>query len=174
MELFEVMLGRRSVRNYTSDAIDGAKLDKIMAAGLLAPTSRNKKPCEFILVQDRGMLVKLSEAKAAGSAMLAGASAAIVVIADSDRSDVWIEDSSIALTYMHLMATELGVGSCWVQCRNRKTADGGDSEVYVREVLSIPDRYRSVGILSLGVAGIELPLRSIEIADGEKIHREHY
>lgn len=174
MELFEAMLRRRSVRTYTEEPIDDALLTKILQAGLLAPTSRNKKPCELILVRGRETLALLSKAKAAGSAMLKDAAAAIVVIADSDKSDVWIEDASIALTYLHLAATDLGVGSCWVQCRNRQTAEGSDSEDYVKQLLAIPERYRIVGILSLGIAK-EMPegLPIGEI-DREKLHVEQY
>lgn len=174
MELFEAMQKRRSVRSYTGELIDDALLDKLLQAGLLAPTSRNKKPCEFILVRNREVLTSLARAKAAGSAMLKDAAAAIVVIADSEKSDVWIEDASIALTYLHLAATDLGIGSCWVQCRNRQTAEGGDSEDHVKQMLAIPQRYRLVGILSLGIAKDVPAPHSIEDADCAKIHNDRF
>lgn len=174
MELFESMQKRRSVRSYTGEPIDEATLDKLLSAGGLAPTSRNKKPCELITVRSKETLALLAKAKAAGSAMLADAAAAIVVIADSEKSDVWIEDAAIMLTYLHLAATDLGLGSCWVQCRNRKTAQDGDSEDYVKQVLSVPARYRIVGILSLGWAK-EMPApHPIGEIEREKLHFERY
>ena len=53
MELMDIILNRRSVRKYTGDAIPDEKIDNILLAGLLAPTSRNLKPCEFYLIQDK-------------------------------------------------------------------------------------------------------------------------
>ena len=56
MELNDVMLKRRSVRQYTDEPIHADKLEQILKAGLIAPTSMNRKPCEFIVVQDKAML----------------------------------------------------------------------------------------------------------------------
>ncbi|MGN0093861.1 MAG: nitroreductase family protein, partial [Methanobrevibacter sp.] len=96
-------------------------------------------------------LNNLSESKRSGSRMLKGANTAIVVCADSDKADTWIEDSSIALSYMNLMAEEQGIGSCWVQIHLRKTATDKNSEDYVRELFNLDEKYRIVGILSLGI-----------------------
>ena len=85
------------------------------------------------------------------AAMLKDAAAAIVVFGDSDKADTWIEDSSIALTYMHLMAAEQKVGSCWVQIHMRRSKDGNDAEENVRKIMNVPDNYRVIGILSLGM-----------------------
>lgn len=174
MELFEAMQKRRSVRRYTGEPITAEQIDRLLAAGLLAPSSRNQKPCELIAVQEKGLLEKLSHTKAAGSSMLKDAAAAIVVIADSEKSDVWIEDASIMLTYLHLAATDLGLGSCWIQCRNRKTAADGDSEVYVRESLSIPERYRIVGILSLGSVEEAPAPHTFDEIDRTKLHTDRF
>lgn len=174
MELFEAMQKRRSVRSYTREPIDDATLDKLLAAGLLAPSSRNKKPCELIAVRAKETLTQLAQAKSAGSAMLKDAAGAVVVIADSEISDVWIEDASIMLTYLHLAATDLGLGSCWIQCRNRKTEKGGDSEEYVKQVLDLPERFRIVGILSLGFMKETLSPHLIDEIDREKLHSERY
>ena len=64
--------------------------------------------------------------------MLAGADSAVVVIADPEKTDVWTEDCSIAMAYMHLAADSLGLGSCWIQgppekCSGRQN-DRGVSE----------------------------------------------
>lgn len=151
MELMDVMLKRHSIRKYADEPVPQEKLDKILEAARLAPTSKNRKPCEFFVVTDRETLIALSSAKSSGGAMLADAGAAIVVFADTNKADTWIEDSSIALTYMHLMATDQGLGSCWVQMYLRKDSDGGDAEDNVRRIMSAPDSYRVVGILSVGV-----------------------
>ena len=147
MELLDIMLKRRSIREYTDCKIADDKLDKIITAGLLAPTSRNRKPCELIVVKNKETLLKLSKSKNAGSAMLESSNCAIVVVADSQKADTWIEDSSIALAYMDLMATECDVASCWVQSHLRQTSDDTDSEEYIRELFDLDEKYRVVGIL---------------------------
>ncbi len=170
MELYDVILKRRSVRNYTSEKIPEEKLRRIIEAGLLAPTSRNRRPCEFYVIRDKAMLKSLSEVKPAGGAMLKDCAAAVVVAGDSDKADTWIEDSSIALVLMQLMATDLGVGSCWCQIRLRGSSSGTDAESCVRGLISAPDNYRIVGILALGMPENMPEPHSPCDADWSKVH----
>lgn len=169
MELLNIMLKRRSVREYNDENIPEEKLEKILQAGLLAPTSRNRKPCEFYLVKNKEILKKLSKSKASGSSMLEKANAAIVVVADSQKADTWIEDSSIALAYMDLMATQQDVGSCWCQSHLRFSADEEKSEEVIRNIFSLNDNYRIVGILSLGLTDNRPEAHCIDDIDENKI-----
>ena len=170
MDLLDVMLKRRSVRKYSDDEIPKEKMNKILQAGLLAPTSRNRKPCSFLVVDSKDALEKLSESKESSSKFLKNANKAIVVVANTLISDTWIEDSSIALAFMHLMAAEQDIGSCWVQIHLRKSNSGQSSEDYVREVLGIDDYFRIVGILALGVPFREVKGYEIEDIDKERVH----
>ena len=170
MDLLDVMLKRRSIRKYRKDEIPNEKLNKILQAGLLAPTSRNRKPCSFLVVDNKEALEKLSESKESSSKFLKNANKAIVVVANSLISDTWIEDSSIALAFMHLMAAEQDIGSCWVQIHLRTAKNGESSEDYVREVLGIDDYFRIVGILALGVPFYEVKGYKIEDIDKDRVH----
>lgn len=170
MDLYDVILKRRSVRSYTAEEIPEEKLRRIIEAGLLAPTSRNRKPCEFFVIKDKAMLKSLSEVKPAGGAMLKDCAAAVVVAGDGDKADTWIEDSSIALSYMQLMAAEQGVGSCWCQVHLRGSRSGSDAESCVRGLISAPDNFRIVGILALGMPENELEPHSPGDADWSKVH----
>ena len=144
-------------------------MDKILKAALLAPTSRNRKPCNFMVVERKETLQKLSKSKDHGAGFLKDTDKAVVVVADSLIADTWIEDSSIALTYMHLMAAELNIGSCWVQIHLR-TKDGKDSEEIVRDILKIDDHYRIVGIMGLGHSDDIPEPHSLDELDKTKIH----
>ena len=106
--------------------------------------------------------------------MLEGADTAIVVIADPEKTDVWTEDCSIAMSNMHLMADSLGVGSCWIQGRLREAPDGRTTEEYLRELLQFPDGYKLEAILSLGIANKHPEPHSMEDLLMDKIHREKY
>ncbi len=149
MSLIDVMFKRRSTRKFNDENISKDELDLILKSALLAPTSMNRKPCNFMVVERTETLKELSKSKDHGADLIAGANKAIVVVADSMVADTWIEDSSIALTHMHLMATELDIGSCWVQIHLR-SKDDKDSEEIVRDILKIDGHYRIVGILALG------------------------
>lgn len=76
--------------------------------------------------------------------MLADADAAIIVIGDTEKSDAWIEDCSIAMILMQLEATELGIGSCWVQCRGRTTPQGTGTEDRIKSLFGT---WISIGLL---------------------------
>ena len=128
MEFFEVLKKRKSVRKYNGKDIPEETLERILAAGNLAPSGKNLRPVEMIVVKDREMLDRLSRVRTAGAGMLTGANCAIVVIGDSERADTWTEDCSIAMTCMHLCAVDCGVGSCWIQMRMRKDENGGEAE----------------------------------------------
>ena len=75
MNLTEILLNRRSIRRYKDEPIPEETLRGILTAGLLAPTSRNLKPCRFAVVRDKTTLEALSHAKAAGGAFLKEAGA---------------------------------------------------------------------------------------------------
>lgn len=171
-ELLEIMRTRRSIRQYTEEDIPEAALEAILQAGLLAPTSRNKRPWEYFVVRDRQRLVQLSQAKLHGAAMLAGCKAAIAVFADSELSDTWIEDSSIALAYMDLMTASMGIGSCWVQIRMRKDEAGGDAEDNVRRILNVDLPLRMVGILALGMPAQKREAYALDALLWDKVHQE--
>ena len=161
MELLKLLQSRRSIRKYTGDRISDETLEKILQAGLLAPSSRAIYPVELVAVRDKEMLRRLSECKAAGAAMLKNADAAIVVVGDTAKSDAWIEDCSITMTLMMLEATEQGVGNCWVQCRGRQTSEGTSTEERIRSLLDIPDNFGVLAILSLGMPAEELAPREL-------------
>ena len=115
MELLELMRTRRSVRAYANKPVPQEYLDTILEAASLAPTIRNRKPCKFIIVSERSFLEDLTRTKSNTAEFMAKAGAAIVVAVDSNISDIWVEDSWIAMTYMMLAAEALGLACCWVQ-----------------------------------------------------------
>lgn len=174
MTLLEMMRNRRSVRSYTGEAIPEEKLELILKAGLLSASGRAIRPWEFIVVRDKETLAKLATSRAAGAKMLEGADAAIVVVGDEDKADTWIEDSCIAMANMHLMADEIGLGSCWIQGRMRLAADGRTTEEVVRELLQIPANYRLEAILSLGMIDEHPKAYELDDLHYEKIHKEMF
>ena len=50
MDFTDILLKRKSVREYSGEDVSKEQLNKILEAGLLSPTSRNLKPCNFLIV----------------------------------------------------------------------------------------------------------------------------
>lgn len=174
MSFLEILQNRHSVRKYTGEKIPDAALQQVIQAGLLSPSSRSICPWELIVVRDPQTLQKMSECREGAAKMLAGASAAIVVIGDAEKSDVWVEDCSIVMSNMHLMADSLGLGSCWIQGRLRKAENGQSTEDYLREVLGYPAGYALEAILSLGMPSTHPSKRELTDLPMNKVHFEQY
>ena len=178
MNLLEIMQKRHSIRKYTEEAIPEESLRTVVQAGLLSASSRSIRPWELIVVRDRDTLKKMSDCRV-------GASAAIVVIVNPGISDVWIEDCSIVMSNMHLMADSLGLGSCWIQGRLREAADGQTTEDYLRELLGYPERQGGrerdsvlsdvlEAVLSLGMPQAHPAKTELSELSMDKVHWEKY
>ncbi|MBO6046485.1 MAG: nitroreductase family protein [Erysipelotrichaceae bacterium] len=148
-DLIQAMLSRHSIRQYTDEPLQEEHLQMILLAGMCAPSSRNLKSGHMIVVKDKTMLEKLSQAKTAGGQMLKNAACAIVVYGDASASDAWIEDCSLMMGQMHLAADDMGVGSCWVQIRNRHNASES-ADATIKRLLSLKETDCVEAILSLG------------------------
>lgn len=174
MELLEMMCRRRSVRSYTTEPVPEEAVEKILQAGLLSASGKAIRPWEFILVRNRETLNALSGCRTAPVKMLREADCAIAVIANGEKSDVWVEDCSVAMANMHLMADSLGLGSCWVQGRLREASDGRTAEEFVRDLLGYPETYHLEAILTLGMPDDRPAPHSLDQLSMDKIHREKF
>ena len=173
-ELMEYMIKRRSVRKYSDEPVTEDQIKKILTAALLSPSGHSKYPCEFIIVKDRETLKNLSHCRVGVAKMLNNASCAIITIADKDKADTIIEDSAISMMSMHLMASSLNLGSCWIQLRLREAEDGRSSEDFVRELLNIPGNYLCQAILSIGNLEKTPKPHDIDKLNFDKIHNEKF
>ena len=135
--LIDLLRTRRSIRQFQDKAVEPEKIELLIEAVLRSPSSRSLNPWEFIVVTHKGTIEKLSLAKAHGSKFMKNAALAVVVCADPAASDVWIEDTSIATLILHLAACDLGLGSCWVQIRQREHDSSTSAEQYVRDLLGV-------------------------------------
>jgi nitroreductase len=148
--MIELLRKRRSIRKYTKETVAKESLDILTEALLRSPSSQNNQPWEFIIVNEPELLSKLSQAKEHGSSFLKNAPLGIVVCADSAKSDVWIEDCSVASILVQMSAQSLGLRSCWIQVRNRAHDKNTTSEEYIRGVLGIPENIMVESIISIG------------------------
>ncbi|MGN0068806.1 MAG: nitroreductase family protein [Prevotella sp.] len=152
MDFKDLVQRRRSHRRFTGDPVDASDLQLILRAALMSPTAKNCRAWQFVVVDDKLALEKLSDAKDNGAALIKGAPLAIVVLGDPAANDCWVEDGSIAAISMQYQAEELGLGSCWVQMRGRGLPDGVSADEVIRGILNLPDNLHVLCVVAIGHA----------------------
>ena len=165
---------RRSIRMYKDIPIEEEKLNMIIRNALIAPSSRGKRPWEFIVVSDKSTLENLSLAREHGSSFIKNAAVAIVVVVDYEKCDVWIEDASIAAYTVQLSAFNLGIESCWIQIREREHSHIESAEIYIKKILHVPENFKVECIIALGYSDEEKNAYTDADMDFSKIHNNKF
>ena len=170
----ELIEKRRSIRRYTSQPLEQWQIEQLAEAALRAPSSRGLNPWEFIFVTERRLLEQLARSKPHGSSFLAEAALGVVVCGNPQVSDVWVEDTSIASIFLHLAAAAMGLGSCWIQIRNRKHTDDVPAETYVADLLQLPASMHVESMIAIGNAAESKPPHPRETLPRNKVHWQRY
>lgn len=154
MEFFELLDKRHSVRKYDDRPVDRELLDTIVKAAQTAPSSRNSKSSAFMIIDDKDVLDAVSKMRDSGSALIKNAAAAIVVLGDESKTDLWSDNCAISATFVHLTAAAMDLGSCWVHVNGRPHISSdpaqGTAEDYLRELLGIKDGIRIYCVVAIG------------------------
>ncbi len=148
--LLDLLQTRRSIRQFTAQAVEEKKITRLLQAALLSPSSKGNTPWHFVVVRDADCIAKLATAKPHGATFLKNAPLAIVVCGDTRQSDVWVEDCSIATLLLHLEAADLGLGSCWVQLRLRPHGEGLNACQFTAQLLGLPEHIEPLAIVGIG------------------------
>ncbi len=172
--LLDLLRTRRSVRQFQDKPVEKEKIDIVVESMLRSPSSRGINPWEFVVVREPQMLKDLSVTKPHGASFIKNAPLAIVVCGDSSKSDVWVEDCSIASLIIHLTATDLGLGSCWVQVRQREHDGKTTSDEYVKKLLGLGENIAVEAIIAIGYAKEEKPGHAASSLLYDKVSYEKY
>ena len=170
----ELVQLRRSHRKFTDEEISAEDVKLILRAALMSPTSKSQRGWQFVVVDDRGDLEKLADAKDMGSQFLKGAPLAVVVLGDPLLNDCWVEDGSLAAIAMQYQAEDLGLGSCWIQMRGRGLSDGTTADEVIRGVLGIPDNLSVLCIIAFGHKADERKPQNEDKLKWENVHVNKY
>lgn len=154
MEFLDVIDKRHSVRKFADRPVEREILDALISVAQKAPSSRNCKSSAFMVVEDKDTLAAISEMRDFGSAFVKDAPAAIVVMGDETKTDLWVDNCAISATFLQLAATAMDLGSCWVHVngrpRSKSDASLGDAETYLRELFGIKDGMRVLCVVAVG------------------------
>ena len=172
--MIEILRNRRSIRKYTRQQVEPGKLAILKEAVLRSPSSKNINPWEFIFVDDESIIKRLKLCKPHGVTPLETAPIAVVVCADETKNDVWIEDCSIASILLQLTAQSIGLGSCWIQIRNRMHSDNVSAGQYIQELLNIPENYKILSIISIGYPAAFRKGKSFDELQFEKVRENKF
>jgi nitroreductase len=165
---------RRSIRQFEPIPVEPNKIEYLVEAMLRSPSSRSLNPWEFVVVQDPVTIEALSKAKPHGATFMKNAPLAIVVCADPKKCDVWVEDTSIAAILLHLAATDLGLGSCWVQIRLREHDGSRMATEYIAELLGIEEGMMVEAMIAIGYPKEQKAGHAKESLLYERVHYERF
>jgi len=150
MDVWAAIEQRRSIRSFTSADVSESVVERILEAGIRAPSAGNRQPWHFYVVRNRSVRLALQQA-AYGQSFVGEAPVVIVVCVHPERSALrygergrelyCLQDTAAAVENMLLAVTALGLGACWV---------GAFSEDAAARALSLPGGLRPVALVPVG------------------------
>jgi len=141
---YNSIMTRTSIRKFQDKAIESDKIEKMLRAGMAAPTAVNKQPWHFVVITDADIMKNVSRQGA-------GAPLGIAVCGDMDKAlegearDFWVQDVSAATENILLAAHAMGLGAVWTgvyPIANRCAQ--------VAEVLQLPENIIPLNIIIIG------------------------
>lgn len=144
-QTLETIFNRKSVRKYTTQPVGKDKLEMLVRAGMAAPSSKDRRPWEFIIVTDRELLDTLGNGLPLAR-MLKETQQAIVVCGDTIKSsNAWFLDCSAAAQNILLAAQSMGLGGVWTAAFPYP-----DRMKIIQETLKLPDNILPLTIIPIG------------------------
>ncbi|MCK4430654.1 MAG: nitroreductase family protein [Candidatus Aminicenantes bacterium] len=150
MSLYDLIISRRSIRQFKQEPVSRDILQKFINASRLAPSAANRQPLEFVVVDEERIRKEVFTCLKWAAYIAPEGNpkpghepvAYIVVLVNSEIREKGFEwDVGAAIENMILAAWEKGIGSCWLLSVDREK---------LREILNIPENYKIDSVLALG------------------------
>lgn len=158
MNTLESIKTRRSIRKYKSDLVPQELLNKIIDAGLYAPSGMGRQATIILSVTNKEVRDQLSKLNArimgTDTDPFYGAPAVLIVLAKKD-CPTGIYDGSLVMQNLMLAAHELGLGSCWIH-RAKEEFELPEGKELLKS-LGIEDEYEGIGHCIIGYADGDAP-----------------
>ena len=166
----DIIFDRRSVRKYTEQKIEAEKVDRMLRAAMQAPSATNQQPWEFLVIDDKKTIVKLSEFSPYAK-MLPGAPLAMVILEKQGmRAPLFTEqDLGAAVQNLMLQAVEDGLGSVWMGV-GRET----ERETFLTEMFNLPETVKPFAVLAIGYPSDENANKFVDRYDETRVHYNKY
>ena len=167
----EEIFNRRSIRKYTDQPVEKEKIEKLLRAAMQAPSAWNQQPWEFIVVQDRAKLQRLS-AVSPYAKMLAEAPLALILLGNAGRikyPDYWQQDMGAAAENILLAAVSLGLGAVWLGIHPTKVRIKE-----IRAMFGLKEDSWPYCMISVGYPGKGQQNKFVDRFDETRVHYEIY
>lgn len=110
-ETFLTIVSKRDHRQYDSRELSAPRVRRILDAGRVAGSARNRQPWRFFIARSATARARLAPAVYV-PAMVMTAPLAVVITADTTESGLWAFDVGRAAQNMMLAAWDDGIVSC--------------------------------------------------------------
>lgn len=137
----ELLLSRRSFRQFTPDSIEDSVLSKVVELARFAPTSKNCQSYYFKIISDPDTKKLLAETRGKPSEPINSAPFAVAIASDPNVSKRHVQDACIGAYHFMLAAWSYGLGTCWIAAMDRDD---------VKEWLGIPQDHYIATVTPLG------------------------
>jgi len=167
----EEIFTRRSIRKYADKPVEKEKIERILRAGMQAPSAMNGQPWEFLVVQDKIKLQRLSR-MSLFSKMVAEAPLALILMGDTKKMRAkafFPQDMGAASENIMLEATHLGLGTVWLGVYSNT-----ERENYIKDLFDLPESVVPFSIIVVGYPGDNQENKFVDRFDPKKIHYEKY
>ncbi|WP_443863977.1 nitroreductase family protein [Fusobacterium ulcerans] len=161
-------LSRRTIRKFKEKKVEKEVIMELMKTALVSPSGRNRKPYEFVVIDDKEIIKKLSVAKESGATFAADAPLMIVIL--GHENPTWDDDCAIASTIIQLKAHDLGLGSCWIQTKEKVDSEGNATDENIKKILGAPSELKVHNMMALGYPDEEKPAYTDADVDMAKLH----
>ena len=163
--ILKEILNRRSVREYRSKAISEEDIIEIIKAGQFAPTAKNNKAIDFIIIRNQKTKDKIFEI--VGQEFVKEAPVLIVPVSDTTKTNFPIQDLAVATENMFLQATALGLGTVWKNLHPEWLEE-------IKKLLGIPAKSTAINIIPVGYPQNKPKPHTDGDFDIQKIHKEQW
>jgi nitroreductase len=146
MDAVEAILTRRSIREYTAQAVSDELIKELLQAAMSAPSAGNQQDWQFVVVRNRQVLDELGRVHP--YAPLRGAPLAILVCGDLQREShkgFWVQDCAAATQNLLLAAHAKELGAVWCGCYPREERAAG-----LRQLLGLPEHVVPLALVVIG------------------------
>ena len=154
----EAIYKRRSIRRYLDKSISRTHIEKILKAGMNAPSAGNEQPWYFVVVDDRKILDTIPSFHP-HSRMLYEAPVAILICGDISNvkyPEYWPQDCSAATQNILLAIADMDLGGVWLGVYPRE-----DRVKKLQELFELPEHIIPFSIVALGYPAEKKPLKDI-------------
>jgi len=167
--IIEAIKKRRSVREYKDKPVTDETVIEIIKAAQFAPTGRNNRLVEFIVVKDQATKEELYEITRGrlDQDFVKKAPVILILVSNEKKNNLFMQDLSIASAHVFLQAAELRLGTVWKNVFPEETDE-------IKELLNIPDQFTLINLIPIGYPETVPEAHSEEEFNKNKIHYDRW